>query len=141
MMTYWQWWILAAVLLIVEVLAPGTFFLWLAVAAGVVGLSAMLYPAMSVETAWTLFAVLGVLSVILVLKYRKPPAADQASKLNKRGQDYVGRTFELAEPIHNGKGKLTIGDTPWTVNGPDLEAGARVKVVAVEGGELRVERI
>jgi len=139
MMTYWQWWILAAVLLIVEVLAPGTFFLWLAVAAGVVGLSAMLYPALSVEAAWTLFAVLGVLSVILVLKYRKPPAADLASKLNKRGQDYVGRTFELTEPIHNGKGKLTIGDTPWTVSGPDLEAGARVKVVAVEGGELQVE--
>ena len=139
MMTYWQWWVLAAVLLIVEVLAPGTFFLWLAVAAGVVGLSMMLYPAMSPETAWTLFAVLGVLSVILVLKYRKPPAADQASKLNKRGQDYVGRTFELVEPIHNGKGKLTIGDTPWTVSGPDLAAGTRVKVVSVEGGELKVE--
>lgn len=139
MMTYWQWWVLAAVLLIVEVLAPGTFFLWLAVAAGVVGLSMMLYPAMSPVVAWTLFAVLGVLSVILVLKYRKPPAADQASKLNKRGQDYVGRTFELTEPIHNGKGKLTIGDTPWTVSGPDLAAGTRVKVVAVEGGELKVE--
>ena len=68
MTTYWQWWILAGVLLIVEVLAPGTFFLWLAVAAAVVGLSVMLYPAMSVEAAWVLFAVLGVVSVILVLK-------------------------------------------------------------------------
>ncbi|MEK6662341.1 MAG: NfeD family protein [Pseudomonadota bacterium] len=140
MMTYWQWWVLAAVLLIVEVLAPGTFFLWLAVAAGVVGLSVMLYPAMSIEAAWTLFAVLGILSVILVLKYRKPAAFDLASKLNKRGQDYVGRVFDLTEPIKNGKGKLTIGDTPWTVKGPDLEVGARVKVLSVEGGELRVER-
>lgn len=138
-MSYWQWWVLAAVLLIIEVLAPGTFFLWFAVAASVVGLSLLLYPGMSVEAAWVLFAVLGVGSVILVLKYRKPPALDQASKLNKRGLDYVGRTFELTEPIHNGKGKLIIGDTPWTVNGPDLDAGVRVKVVAVEGGELRVE--
>jgi len=140
MMSYWQWWVLAAVLLIVEVLAPGTFFLWLAVSAGVVGLSVMLYPAMSLEAAWTLFAVLGVLSVTLVLKYRKPPTLDQASKLNKRGQDYIGRTFELTEPIHNGKGKLIIGDTPWTLNGPDMGTASRVKVVAVEGGELRVER-
>ena len=140
MMTYWQWWVLAAVLLIVEVLAPGAFFLWLAVAASVVGLSVVLYPAMSLEAAWTLFAVLGVLSVILVLKYRKPATADQASKLNKRGQDYVGRVFVLKDPIKNGKGKLIIGDTPWTVIGPDLEAGVRVKVLAVEGGELRVER-
>lgn len=140
MMSYWQWWLLAGVLLIVEVLAPGTFFLWLAVAAGVVGLSVMLYPAMTTEAAWMQFAVLGVLSVVLVLKYRKPLPADQASKLNKRGQDYVGRVFDLTEPIKNGKGKLTIGDTPWTINGPDMDAGARVKVVAVEAGELRVER-
>lgn len=141
MMTYWQWWLLAGVLLIVEVLAPGTFFLWLALAAGAVGLSMLLYPGMSVEAAWALFAVLGVLSVVLVLKYRKPPDFDQASKLNKRGQDYVGRVFDLTEPIKNGKGKLTIGDTPWTVTGPDLQAGARVKVLAVEGGELKVEVI
>lgn len=139
MMTYWQWWVLAAVLLLVEVMAPGTFFLWLAVAAGVVGLTVLLYPGLSVTAAWALFAVLGVISVLLVLKYRKPPANDQATKLNKRGQDYVGRVFDLTEPIKNGKGKLTIGDTPWRVSGPDLEAGARVKVVALEGGELRVE--
>lgn len=140
MMTYWQWWILAGVLLIVEVAAPGTFFLWFALSAGIVGLSLLLYPAMSVEAAWALFAVLGVLNVIVVLKYRKPPVADQATKLNKRGQDYVGRAFDLTEAIHNGKGKLIIGDTPWTLNGPDMAAGARVKVVAVEGGELRVEQ-
>ncbi len=141
MMTYWQWWILAGVLLIVEVLAPATFFLWLAVSAGVVGLSVLLYPALSLEAAWTIFAVLGVLSVILVLKFRKPTAGDQASKLNKRGQGYVGRVFDLSEPIKNGQGKLIIGDTPWTVSGPDLEAGARVKVLAVESGELRVEKV
>ena len=141
MMTYWQWWVLAAVLLIVEVLAPGTFFLWLAVAAGVVGLTVMLYPTLSLEIAWALFALLGVISVVLVLKYRKPPTDDQATRLNKRGQDYVGRVFDLTDPIKNGKGKLTIGDTPWTVSGPDLEAGARVKVVALAGGELQVEAI
>ena len=94
---------------------------------------------MSVEAAWTIFAVLGVLSVILVLKYRKPPAFDHATKLNKRGQDYVGRVFDLQAPIKNGKGKLIIGDTPWTVNGPDLETGAQIKVLAVESGELQVE--
>lgn len=139
MMSYWQWWVLAGVLLIVEVLAPGTFFLWLAVSAAAVGLLVWLVPTTSVEAAWSLFAVLGVISVAMVLKFRKRPRADAANKLNKRGQEYVGRTFELTEPIHNGKGKLKIGDTLWTVYGPDLEAGTRVKVMAVEGGNLRVE--
>lgn len=139
MMSYWQWWVLAGVLLIVEVLAPGTFFLWLAVSAAAVGFLVWLVPATSVEVAWSVFAVLGVISVVMVLKYRKRPKEDAANRLNKRGQEYVGRTFELTEPIHNGKGKLKIGDTLWTVNGPDLGSGATVRVIAVEGGELRVE--
>jgi hypothetical protein len=139
MMSFWQWWVLAGVLLIVEVLAPGTFFLWLAVSAAAVGLLVWLVPTTTVEAAWSIFAVLGVISVVMVLKFRKRPREDAANKLNKRGQEYVGRVFELTEPIHNGKGKLKIGDTLWTVYGPDLEANAKVKVVAVEGGDLRVQ--
>jgi len=141
MMTYWQWWVLAGVLLIVEVLAPGTFFLWLAVSAAAVGLLVWLVPTTSVEAAWSIFAVLGVISVVIVLKFRRRPREDAATKLNKRGQEYVGCTFELTEAIHNGKGKLKIGDTLWTVYGPDLAAGARVKVIAVDGGDLRVEMV
>ncbi len=139
MMSYWQWWGLAGVLLIVEVLAPGTFFLWLAVSAAAVGLLVWLLPATSLEAAWALFAVLGVISVVTVLKFRKRPREDAATRLNKRGQEYVGRTFELTEPIHNGKGKLKIGDTLWTVVGPDLDAGTRVKVMAAAAGDLHVE--
>lgn len=141
MMSYWQWWVLAGVLLIVEVLAPGTFFLWLAVSAAAVGLLVWLVPTTSIEAAWSLFAVLGVISVVMVLKFRKPPKEDAATRLNKRGQEYVGRVFELTEPIHNGKGKLKIGDTLWSVSGPDLPTGTQVKVAAVEAGELKVEGV
>ena len=141
MMSFWQWWVLAGVLLIVEVLAPGTFFLWLAVSAAAVGLLVWLVPTTSVEAAWTLFAVLGVISVVMVLKFRKRPREDAANKLNKRGQEYVGRTFELTEPIHNGKGKIKIGDTLWSVSGPDLQTGVQVKVIGIEAGELMVESV
>lgn len=141
MMSFWQWWVLAGVLLIVELLAPGTFFLWLAVSAAAVGLLVWLVPTTSIEAAWSIFAVLGVISVVMVLKFRKPPKEDAATRLNKRGQEYVGRVFELTEPIHNGKGKLKIGDTLWSVSGPDLPTGAQVKVTAVETGELKVEGV
>ena len=138
-MIFWQWWVLAGVLLIIELIAPGTFFLWLGVSASVVGLWVWLMPATSVEAAWTMFAVLGVISVLMVLKFRKRSVEDAANKLNKRGQEYLGRTFELTEPIHNGKGKLKIGDTLWTVYGADLPQGARVKIISFEGGDLQVE--
>lgn len=44
---FWHWWVLALVLLALEIAAPGTFFLWLAVAAGVVGLILLLLPALA----------------------------------------------------------------------------------------------
>ena len=39
-----HWWVLAVVLLALEVAAPGTFFLWLAMAAAVVGLIVLVLP-------------------------------------------------------------------------------------------------
>ena len=41
---YWHWWILAAALIILEVFAPGAFFLWLGMAAGAVGGMVYLAP-------------------------------------------------------------------------------------------------
>jgi inner membrane protein len=59
--------------------------------------------------------------------------------LNRRKMGYVGRTFTLKEPIVDGRGRLTIEDTVWEIEGPDLSAGARVKVTAVSGMSLIVE--
>jgi hypothetical protein len=38
----------------------------------------------------------------------------------------------------NGRGKLTIEDTVWQIEGPDMEAGTRVKVTAVNDMTLVV---
>jgi membrane protein implicated in regulation of membrane protease activity len=35
---YWNWWLLGVVLMIIEAIAPGFFFLWMGVAALLVGL-------------------------------------------------------------------------------------------------------
>ena len=47
---HWTWWIIAVVLIILEVSAPGTFFLWMGVSAGMVGFALLLVP----ELAWEL---------------------------------------------------------------------------------------
>ena len=53
--------------------------------------------------------------------------------LNRRQMGYVGRSFTLKEPIVDGRGKLTIEDTVWEIEGPDLAPGTRVKVTAGRG--------
>lgn len=137
MHTFWQWWIFAVVLLILEVLLPGTVFLWMAAAAAVIGVLVFLMPSLSIPLAWTLFALLSVSSLLAWLSMRKKRSPESPSNLNKRGQEYVGRVFTLTEPIVNGRGKLKIGDTLWTVEGDDCALGARIEIIAIDSGVLK----
>ena len=45
----------------------------------------------------------------------------------------------LTEAIVNGRGRLSIDDTVWRIEGPDLPAGTRVTVSAAEGSRLKVK--
>jgi hypothetical protein len=135
----WFWWVVAGVLLILELLAPGVFLIWLAIAAAVTGL-ADLALGMGWEAELLVFAAAAVVSVLIgraVMKGRKGAGADHPH-LNRRQQGYVGRSYMLQNPIVDGRGKLTIEDTVWEIKGPDLPAGARVTVTATDGPLLIV---
>ena len=45
----------------------------------------------------------------------------------------------LDEPIRDGIGRLALDDTVWRVQGPDLAAGSRVRIVEADGALLKVE--
>ena len=137
MHTFWQWWVFAVILLILEVLLPGTVFLWMAVAAAVIGVLVFLMPSLSIPLAWTLFALFSVSSLLAWLSMRKKRPTQSPSQLNKRGQEYVGRVFTLTEPIANGRGKIKIGDTLWTVEGDECPAGGRIEILAIDSGILK----
>jgi membrane protein implicated in regulation of membrane protease activity len=137
---FWHWWILAGVLLILELTSPMFFFLWLGFAAVAVGLLLLAFPGMPLEAQLVLFGALSIIAVVAWRKYREvhPPESDQPL-LNRRGQQYTGRIFTLDHPIVNGVGKIEVDDSTWRVKGPDLEAGTRVRVVGVDGVVFVVE--
>lgn len=136
---YWHWLVLAVVLIVLEVLSPGVFFLWLGLSAGLVGAILFLVP----DLAWTiqllLFAVFG---IVTVLGWRywlaKHPTPSDRPTLNRRGEQYIGRRFTLDEPINNGQGWVRVDDGRWKVQGEDLPAGARIEVTGVEGATFLV---
>lgn len=137
---HWSWWILAIALLVLEVFAPGTFFLWMGIAAAVVGALLLLAPGVGWEYQIIIFAALSVASIFIWRSYfRKHPTATDQPALNRRGQQYLSRTFTLDEPIVNGQGKIRVDDTTWKVHGEDCDAGTTVKVTGVDGVVLKVE--
>ncbi len=139
-MNAWGWWVFAVLLLVIEILAPGTFFLWLGVSAGLVGVIAYLLPDLHVAWELLLFALFSVISVTAFRFYQKrnPTPTDQPA-LNLRGKQYLGRIITVTQAIENGRGKAKLDDTHWNIEGPDCPKGTRVKVIAVEGLLLKVD--
>lgn len=141
-LTYWHWWIAAGVLMILEMMAPGAFFLWLGISAALLGVIVLVIPGMSWEIQLILFGIFSVAAIFLWVRFKKgrPSVSDQPT-LNRRGHHYVGRTFTLEHPIENGVGKIEVDDSTWRVRGDEIEAGVRVKVVDVDGVVLIVEPV
>jgi membrane protein implicated in regulation of membrane protease activity len=135
----WNWFIVGGILLAIEVMAPGTFMLWL-------GLSALLVGIISLFVDWpwqmqfVAFAVFAIASIPIWLRVgrRIDTPADQPF-LNRRSEAFVGQVFTLEKPIVNGSGTIRTGDTVWRVTGPDAAAGSRVKVTRADGATLFVE--
>lgn len=138
---FWHWWSLGAILLIVELLVPGMFFIWMGESAFVVGAVLWLFPWIDFEHQVILFSVLSVLSVAVFRRYlKRRPIQSDRPLLNQRTAQYVGRVFTLQEPIVNGRGKIHVDDSTWRVEGEDCPKGARVRVTDAEGVILKVSR-
>ena len=135
----WFWWIVAGALLLLELMTPGVFAMWLALAAASVGITDYF-----VDLSWQLellaFAGFSLVYVYLARPWYSKGTLQNSDQpnLNQRIYAFVGKSFVLVEPIVNGQGKLDIEGTRWDVLGPNLAKGATVRVTAVEGMKLRV---
>jgi membrane protein implicated in regulation of membrane protease activity len=139
----WSWIILGGILLAVELIAPGTFILWLGVSAILVGLISFV-----IDWNWQEqgvgFVILAVASLVMWWRLIRPARRDEDASdqpfLNRGAQGFVGREFTLEKPIVDGAGTVRMGDTIWRVTGPDCAAGSRVRIARAEGATLFVER-
>jgi len=141
----WSWVILGLALLGLEILAPGIFFLWLGVAALVIGAISLIVWGLGAELWVWQVQVLGFLILSIVLAYagrswlsRNEVESDEPL-LNDRVAQLVGQTATLEQPITNGVGHVRLGDTLWRVRGPDLPAGTKVRIRGGNSDRLEVE--
>lgn len=141
----WNWWILALLLMGLEILAPGTFFLWFGISAFVIGTISLAVGPEATFWIWQTqvigFVVLSFIAALLGRKFMNERGWNTSDNptLNARATQMIGRVGVIAEPISGGQGRAKIGDTTWRVSGPDLPAGVQVKVVGEDAGRLVVE--
>ena len=136
----WSWIVLGLVLMGLELVAPGAFLLWLGLAAMLTGIVDWIFG-LSWQAALLVFALLSVAAVLIgrmATRHRDEEDGGRPA-LNRRGQSLVGQAFVLDSPIAGGSGRIRIDDSSWRIVGPDAPAGARVRVVRVEGATLVVE--
>lgn len=138
----WHWWVLGAILLILEITAPGIFFVWLALAAFALGLIVFVLP-LPVAVQLLLFAGLSLVALSVGKRYvgRLAAANHAASEINTGSSRLVGRTVTVTTPIVNGVGRVRVGDSDWRATGPDTEVGKSVLIVASEGTTLIVREV
>lgn len=139
-LSFWDWLAFGTVLLILEVFGAGGYLLWIGLAAAAVGLLTYLLP--DLPWAWQFFAFALLSLLTAVFWWRRQRSAAKPSDvpgLNRRGSEFLGRTFVLHEAIVGGRGKIKAGDTLWLVSGPELPAGAEVRIIGQDGVLLKVE--
>jgi membrane protein implicated in regulation of membrane protease activity len=136
----WGWLILGAILFALDVMAPGFYLVWFGIASAAVGLMMFAVP---LPNPWPL-AVFSAASLVSLFIGRALWGSHREREsdrplLNQRGRQLVGQTFVLSEPISGGRGRAKVGDTIWTVTGPNLPAGELVRVTSADGIVLKVE--
>jgi membrane protein implicated in regulation of membrane protease activity len=136
----WKWIILGAILLALELAAPGAFMMWLGLSAVLVGILSYIWADLSWQWQGVAFAAFAVASIPLWRRFAhnvEPP--EERPFLNRRTEEMVGKIFTLDKPIVDGGGTIRVGDTVWRVSGPDCAAGSRVRIARVDGANLVVE--
>ena len=135
----WAWFLIALFLALVELILPTTFFIWLALAAVLVGTTDLIFD-LSLKAELIMFVVSMPPSLYLGF-YLNKTKPDEDVILHQRTLSLVGRNATVQQAVDNGRGKLKVGDTTWLAEGEDCEEGTEVKIVGSEGSVLKFEII
>lgn len=138
---HWFWFAAGLILAGLEMVVPGVYLMWLAMAAlatGVITLVAL--PSLAVQVTSFIF-----LSLIFAFSARRMlrdrPIVSSDPLLNNRGGRMTGQTALVTQAIVSGSGRVKVGDSEWIARGPDTPVGERVRITGSDGSELLVERV
>ena len=136
------WGALALLLFAAEALAPGAFMLWIGIGAAAVFVLVAVFRDIPLLWQVVAFVLLSFVSIQCYRRWGRSRARpSDAPLLNRRTEQLIGRVVALQQGIVDGHGRVSIDDASWQVSGPELPAGAWVRVLSVQGTVLVVEAV
>jgi hypothetical protein len=135
----WLWLIGGVVLLILEVIAPGFFLVFLGAAAVAAGLFTVLFG-LGTASQLALFALYAVIAVLAGRRFYANRTLEGArSPLNDPARRLVGKVVTVVAAVDEHEGRVRVGDGEWSARGGPAAVGTRVRITGVEGNCLKVE--
>ena len=136
---HWVWLTLGLVLAGLEILLPGVYLIWLAVAAIITGVLTLAFD-LSLPFQVVDFVFLSLIIAFSAKRFlRDRPIESSDPLMNRPGARLVGQTALVVQAIEHGGGRVKLGDSEWIAHGPDVAVGERVRVKGSEGAILLVE--
>jgi membrane protein implicated in regulation of membrane protease activity len=137
----WLWLIGGVLLLIMEVIAPGFFLVFIGAAAIATGLFTVLFGLGTVPQL-ALFALYALLSVLVGRRFYANRHTDSTDPLlNDRAGRLVGKVVTVVVPVDEHNGRVRVGDSEWSARGGPAAPGERVRITGVDGNCLTVEAV
>lgn len=143
----WHWVVFGVVLVLSELLLATFFILWFGVAAIVVGVILLAFPAMPLTGQILLWTLLSALLAFAWFKYLRPLSVDR-TKAGMSKEAILGEVGQvISAPSGERRGQLRfpvpiLGEAEWAIITQDEVAeGDRVRVIDVAGNALVVEAI
>ena len=136
---YILWLVVGVALCAAEMIVPGVFLMWLGIAALLTGVAAFALP-LGVALQLGLFAVLSLTCVFFGRRWTGSNVIEsQDPMLNDRLARMVGQTVVSVTAFEDGEGRVKVGDSEWSAQGPDMPAGARARITGSRGQILLIE--
>lgn len=140
---WWHWIVLGFVLVLAELALASFFIVWFGLGAIGVGLVLLLAAGTGLAAQVLIWALLSALLTGLWFKYLKPRTM---SAVGTSGGQLLGESGVLVAPVAaNGRGQVrfqkpVLGADLWECYADQaLNAGERVRVIAIEGSFVKVE--
>lgn len=139
---FWVWLAAAVALSVAEIFTAGFFMLPFGIGAA----AAAVLAALGIDLGWQWAVFVGVSVLLLFTLRRFAERITHEPPVKVAGDRLIGKEGSVIERIDNAvnTGRVRVDREEWladTVGDAVCEAGARIKVVAVEGAHLVVEPV